>query len=303
MNNKGQTLWILFFIVPGLSLVSIVIIYPLFASLLNSFYAWDGFTRMEFVGLQNFKTVFTQYPYNERFFNAIGNNLKWFISSMVIQNTFGLLFGYLLSRRIKGHEIYKRVFFMPVLLSIIAVGFLWKLYYNPQFGLFMKLFTALGWDFMNRAWLGDSSTATYAIILMNIWRWTGFPTLVFLAAMDNVPEECLESAHMDGTPEWTMFWKITFPLIIPAIMVITVLTLIGSINVFEQVYTMADLDGAPNYATDTLGTLFYRSAFGSQASTVPEISIGSSLSVIIYVLCLGLSVLNILGFQKKEVQL
>ncbi len=122
--------------------------------------------------------------------------------------------------------------------------------------------------------------------------------------MNNVPDECLESAHLDGASEWRMFWKITFPLILPSVMVITVLTLIGSINVFfEQVYTMAGLDGTPNYATDTLGTLFYRKAFGSQASTVPEISIGSALSVIIYLICLILSALNILGFQRKEVQL
>ena len=303
MIKKDQTLWILFFILPGLTIVSLIIIYPLFASLLNSFYSWDGFMRQGFVGFANFKAVFTQYPYNELFFNAIGNNLKWFLSSMFIQNSFGLLFGYLLSRRIRGHEIYKRVFFMPVLLPIIAVGFLWKLYYNTQFGLFMKLFTALGLEFMNRPWLGDTSTATYAIIVMNIWRWIGFPTLVFLAAMDNVPGECLESAHIDGTPEWKIFWKITFPLIIPSIMVITVLTLIGSINVFGQVYAMAGLDGSPNFSTDTLGTLFYRTAFGSQASAQPVISIGSALSVIIYLLSLILSLANIIGFQRKEVEL
>lgn len=303
MIRKHETPWILFFISPGLFVVILVIIYPLFASLLYSLYSWDGFMRQDFVGLKNFITIFTEYPHNERFFNALGNNVKWFLSSMFVQNTIGLLFGYLLSRRIKGHEIYKRVFFMPVLLSIIAVGFLWKLYYNPQFGLFAKLFTILNLEDLARPWLGDPKTATYAIIVMNIWRWIGFPTLVFLAAIDNVPDECLESAHLDGASEWRMFWSITFPLIIPAVMVITVLTLIGSVNVFEQVYTMAGLDGTPNYATDTLGTLFYRKAFGSQASTVPEIDIGSALSVIIYLICLVLSVLNILGFQRREVEL
>ncbi|QQO07931.1 carbohydrate ABC transporter permease [Breznakiella homolactica] len=302
-KNKTQSLWILFFVFPGLLIVSVVIIYPLFASLLNSFFSWQGFERQDFVGFKNFKAIFTQFPHNVRFFNAIKNNGKWFLGSMLIQNTIGLLFGYLLSRNIRGHGVYKRLFFMPVLLPIIAVGFLWKLYYNPQFGLFLKLFTALGIEHLFQPWLGNPSTATYAIIVMNIWRWIGFPTLVFLAAIDNVPGECLESAHLDGASEWRTFWRITFPLIIPSVMVITVLTLIGSVNVFEQVYSMAGLDGSPNYATDTLGTLFYRTAFGSQASTVPEVSIGSALSVIIYLLCLILSVLNILFFQKKEVEL
>jgi raffinose/stachyose/melibiose transport system permease protein len=303
MTRKNEATWILFFITPGLVVVALVILYPLFASLLYSFYAWDGFTREGFVGLDNFIALFTQYPHNERFFNAFGNNVKWFLSSMLVQNTVGLLFGYLLSRRIKGHELFKRVFFMPVLLSIIAVGFLWKLYYNPQFGLFVNVFRLLNLEEYALPWLGNPRTATYAIIVMNIWRWIGFPALVFMAAIDNVPGECLESAHIDGASEWRMFWNITFPLIIPAVMVITVLTLIGSVNVFEQVYTMAGLDGSPNYATDTLGTLFYRKAFGSQASTVPEISIGSALSVIIYLICLVLSLASIAWFQRKEAEL
>jgi raffinose/stachyose/melibiose transport system permease protein len=302
-KDSIQTLWIIFFIAPGLFVVSVIIIYPLFASLFNSFFTWDGFVRGGFVGLQNFRDLFTQFPFNVRFFNASANNVRWFISSMLIQNTLGLLFGYLLSRNIRGHEFYKRVFFMPVLLPLIAVGFLWRLYYNPQFGLFLRIFQALGIEELYHPWLGDPSTATYAIILINIWRWVGFPTLVFLAAIDSVPDECIESAHMDGTPEWKIFWKIIFPLIIPAIMVITVLTLIGSINVFEQVFATAGLEGQPNYATDVLGTLFYRLAFGSFTSTIPIIRLGSALSVIIYLLCLTLSITSILFFQRKEVRL
>jgi raffinose/stachyose/melibiose transport system permease protein len=183
------------------------------------------------------------------------------------------------------------------------VGFLWSLYYNPQFGLFLKLFQTFHLDKFYHAWLGDSRTATGALIVMNIWRWVGFPSLVFLAAIDIVPIECLEAAYIEGASELRVFWKIIFPLIIPSIMVVTVLTLVGSINVFEQVYTIAGLDGGPNYATDTLGTLFYRTAFGSQASTVPVVGIGSALSVIIYTLCLVFSVGNILFFQGKEVDL
>lgn len=303
MSKKSQVPWIIFFVAPGFIIVCTVIIYPLFASMINSLFSWDGFERQVFVGLENFKSIFTKFPYNERFPNALKNNLQWFVSSMLVQNSIGLLFGYLLSRRIKGSEIFKRLFFMPVLLSIVAVGFLWKLYYNPQFGLFFQLFKALNIQHLYYSWLGDPSTATAALIVMNIWRWIGFPTLVFLAAIDNVPLDCIEQAYLEGTSEWKIFWKIIFPLIIPSIMVITVLTLVGSINVFEQVYTIAGLDGAPNYATDTLSTLFYRTAFGSQASTVPVVGIGSALSVIIYFLCLTFSIVNILFFQSKEVEM
>ena len=192
---------------------------------------------------------------------------------------------------------------MPVLLPVIAIGFLWKLYYNPQFGLFLKIFELLGIEEHFKPWLGNPSTAIYAIILINLWRWTGFPTLVFLAAIDNVPEECVESAHMEGASEWKIFWKIIFPLIIPAVMIITVLTLIGSINVFEQIYATAGIDAQPNYSTDTLGTLFYRLAFGGFSAGIPEVHISSALSIVIYILCLGLSLLSINFLQKKEVSL
>ena len=221
---------------------------------------------------------------------------------MLLQNTTGVFFGYLLSRNIRFHEVFKRLFFMPVLLSIIAVGFLWKLYYNPQFGLFLYLFKKLHIQQFYHAWLGDPLTATPALVVMNIWRWIGFPTLVFLSAFNNVSEDCIESAYLEGASAWRIFWKIEVPLVVPSFMIVTVLTLIGSINVFEQVYALAGLDGAPNYATDTLSTLFYRTAFGSQASTVPIVGIGSALSVIIYILCVVFSLVSIKFFQSKEVE-
>lgn len=302
MLKRSQIPWLVLFLTPATVVVVMFIVAPLFASMFNSFFAWDGFVRQGFVGFENFVDIFRVYPYNEQFPNALKNNLTWFVMSMLVQNTIGIFFGYLLSRNIRGYDLYKRLFFMPVLLSIIAVGFLWKLYYNPQFGLFFSLFKNLHIEHLYHAWLGDAATATPALIVMNIWRWIGFPTLVFLAAFDNVPVDCIEGAYLEGAGAWRIFWKIQVPLVVPSFMIITVLTLIGSINVFEQVYALAGLDGAPNYATDTLSLLFYRTAFGSQASTVPIVGIGSALSVIIYMLCIGFSFLSIKFFQSKEVE-
>ena len=296
--------WILFFILPALVIVITIIVAPLFMSFYNSFFSWDGYIRGKFVGMVNFIKLFTAYPYQERFFNAIRNNVKWFVMVMLIQNTIGMLFGYLLSRRIRGHNIYKKILFLPVLLSIVAVGFLWKLYYTPQFGLVDKFLLALGQGDKIRIWLGDSSIATYSIITVNIWRWIGFPTLVFHAAIDSAPVDCIESAILDGAGAWKVFKDVLLPLMVPAITVITVLTLIGSLNVFEQVYTMAGFEAGPSYSTDTLGTLFYRTAFGgAQSSGMPEIAVGSALSVVIYFLTTGFSLISIITLQKKEVEL
>jgi len=301
-KDARKGLWIAFFVLPGLAVVFTIILLPLFMSLFNSLFSWNQLLRGDFVGLGNFRKVFATEPYRTRFFNAIGNNLTWFLVTMLVQNSLGLFFGYLLSRRVPGHEFFKRVIFIPVLFSIVAVGFLWGLYLRPN-GLFNGFLKLLGAGSLQRAWLGDENLATFSIIAVNIWRWVGFPSLVFLAAIDNVPVECLEAAYLDGAKEGTIFRRIILPLIVPSITVITVLTIIGSLNVFEQIFTMTGLDGSPNFSTDTIGTLFYRTAFGSVDSGNPEIGVGSAIGVVIYALTFGASILSIATLNRKEVEL
>ncbi len=304
MNQKQlrQGAWITLFVTPGLIIVGVFILLPLFMSLYNSLFSWNQLLPIKFVGLDNFKRLLTGYPYQVRFLNALGNNGKWFLTTMILQNSLGLLFGYLLSRGIAGNRIFRRIFFIPVLFSIVAVGFLWSLYLKPS-GLLNNFLELVNLGGFKHAWLGEEFFATPTLILVNIWRWVGFPSLVFLAAIDGVPQECLEAAYLDGTGEWKLFWKVIFPLIVPAITIISVLTVIGSLNVFEQVYTMTGLDGAPNYSTDTIGTLFYRTAFGSVDAGSPEIGIGSAIGVIIYFLTFAVSLVSIHYTRSKEVQL
>jgi len=301
-SDARKISWILFFILPGLAIVFTIILLPLFISLFNSLFAWNQLLRADYVGLGNFRKLFGTEPYRTRFFNAIGNNVTWFTVTMLVQNSLGLLFGYMLSKRVFGHELFKRIIFIPVLFSIVAVGFLWGIYLKPN-GLLNGILKLVGHPEMMRAWLGDEKLATLSIIVVNIWRWVGFPSLVFLAAIDNVPVDCLEAAYLDGANDATVFRTIILPLIVPAITVITVLTIIGSLNVFEQIYTMTGLDGAPNFSTDTIGTLFYRTAFGSIDSGNPEIGIGSAIGVVIYGLTFAASVLSIAALGKKEVEL
>jgi len=300
--QRSKVKWIVFFITPGLLVVGTFILLPLFMSLYNSLFSWKQLVRLDFVGLENFKRLLFTFPYQERFFNAMKNNLYWFLSTTLIQNTLGLLFGYLLSRNLPGAQFFKRIFFIPVLFSIVAVGYLWGMYLKPS-GLVNSFFKLVGLVSFQRPWLGLENLATPTIILVNIWRWVGFPSLVFLAAIDSVPQECMEAAYLEGVNEWKLFWKIIFPLIIPAITIIMVLTIIGSLNVFEQIYTMTGLDGAPNYSTDTIGTLFYRTAFGSIDSGSPEIGIGSAIGLVIYMLTFATSLLSVFVTKRKEVQL
>ncbi|WP_428768682.1 sugar ABC transporter permease [Treponema sp. HNW] len=301
-KNTRKSLWIALFVTPALVIVTVFILLPLFMSLFNSFFEWNQLLRGKFIGLGNFQKLFFTFPYNARFFNALQHNGIWFICTMLFQNSLGLLFGYALSRRIAGHGFFKRIFFIPVLFSIVAVGFLWGMYLKSD-GLVNSFLNLLDLSSWRRAWLGDEKTATFAIIATNIWRWTGFPSLVFLAAIDSVDQSCLEAAHLDGVSETGLFWRIIFPLIIPSVTVIVVLTIIGSLNVFEQIYTMTDLGGGPNYSTDTIGTLFYRTAFGSVDTGNPEIGIGSAIAVIIYILTFFISLASVAIGKSKETEL
>lgn len=300
-SKTSKFLWIAFFVTPALLIVSVFILLPLFMSLFNSLFNWNQLLRGTFTGLGNFKKLFFTFPYNERFFNALKHNGIWFCCTMLIQNSLGLLFGYVLSRKIAGHGVFKRIFFIPVLFSIVAVGFLWGMYLKSD-GLVNSFLNLLDLSSFRRAWLGDENTATFAIIATNIWRWVGFPSLVFLAAIDSIDQGCIEAAYIDGVSEMGLFWKIIFPLIIPSVTVITVLTVIGSLNVFEQIYTMTDLGGGPNYSTDTIGTLFYRTAFGSVDTGNPEIGIGSTIAVIIYIMTFCISLVSVAIGKAKETQ-
>ena len=300
-SKTSKFLWIAFFVTPALLIVSVFILLPLFMSLFNSLFNWNQLLRGTFTGLGNFKKLFFTFPYNERFFNALKHNGIWFCCTMLVQNSLGLLFGYVLSRKIAGHGAFKRIFFIPVLFSIVAVGFLWGMYLKSD-GLVNSFLNLLDLSSFRRAWLGDENTATFAIIATNIWRWVGFPSLVFLAAIDSIDQSCIEAAYIDGVSEMGLFWKIIFPLIIPSVTVITVLTVIGSLNVFEQIYTMTDLGGGPNYSTDTIGTLFYRTAFGSVDTGNPEIGIGSTIAVIIYIMTFCISLVSVAIGKAKETQ-
>jgi raffinose/stachyose/melibiose transport system permease protein len=294
--------WLTFFVLPGLAVVFAFILLPLFMSLFNSFFNWKALLRQEFTGLDNFKILFTQYPYKERFFNAVGNNLKWFITTMLLQNSIGMLFGYMLSRRIPGQNFFKRVFFIPVLFSVVAVSFLWGLYLRPN-GLVNEFLKLAGLGRFVHAWLGEEKLATFSIIAINIWRWVGFPSLVFLAAVDGVPSDCIEAAYLDGVGEWKLFWRIVFPLIIPSVTVISVLTIIGSLNVFEQIFTMTGPEGGPNYATDAISLMFYRTAFGGVDSGNPAIGLGSAIGLIIYLATFLVSIISIAASRSREVEL
>ena len=296
-------LWLSFLLFPPALILTTFIFLPMASALWYSVYEWNGLIRGEFIGLDNFRKVLLDPERNWFFFNALKNNILVFVSLMVIQNGTALVIALFLAREPKGARIYQVVFFLPVILSTVIIGFQWKMFLNPVFGLVNKLLNAIGLNDWALPWLGLPETALPTMILVNAWAWVGFPAIVFLAAIHRIPRDLIEAARLDGGSEWQIAKDIIWPLMAPAITIIVVLTFIGSFNWFELPYIMAGLEGSPAYSTDMLGLLFYRTAFGSISAGGTEFGVGSALAVIIFLLIFLFSIIATKILTAREVEM
>ena len=277
---------LLVFLLPALLIYGAFMAYPLISSLTYSVFEWEGFLRRRFVGLQNFVTVLTRWPYNERFVGALGHNALFFGVTFLIQSTVGLFVAVLLARKWRGFAFFQAAYFLPHTLSLVVVGFLWRMMLNPTWGAAAQGLRRVGLADWVRPWLGQSDTALIAVILVNAWAWLGFPILVYLAAIQAIPKEFEEAAVVDGAGSWQIFRYVTFPLLLPSLAMVTILTFIWDFNAFELVFVMQGASGAPSYATDLLATFFYRTAFGDPTTggEPGQIGIAAAIGVLMLVI-------------------
>ena len=291
------------FPLPALFVYGLFIVYPLLAALTYSFFDWNGIARGAFIGFKNFIDLFTQEPFSGMFWNAFQHNVLYFVLQMIVQNGLAFLLAFIIYRKIRGAEFLKMAYFLPRLLSVIVVGFLWKLILNPNFGALNVLLGKFGLESLQKAWLGDPDTALISIILVNCWFGLGFGVLIFLAGFQSIPNELSEAARLDGAQGFKMLRFITFPLMMPSIVIMTVLTFIQSFEAFELVYAMQGSMGEPYYSTDTLAVYFYRLAFSSSTGGSTAIGLGSALAAVLFLFIVVFTVLYLKFMQKKEVDM
>ena len=300
MRVSGRTGWILLLLAPGLLVMVVFVAIPLLSALRFAFYGFHGLAPAEFVGLRNFVEVLAEAPFAEWTFRALRHNVIVFVALMVGQNGLAFLIGYALLKALPGHRVHQVLVFLPVVLSAVIVGFLWKLFLHPLFGLVNAALALVG--VAGRAWLGDETTALGSIVFANTWHWVGFPALIFLAGMQRIQRETLEAARIDGAGDWVMMTRIVWPLVGPATTVVFVLTFIGSFNWFELPYVMAGLNGSPGGATDVLGLYFYRTAFGNVSSGLQDFGHGSALAVLMFVFLAVVSGLALRVLRRREIE-
>ncbi len=279
------------FLLPALLIFCIFFVYPVLSSFLYSLTDWNGITQSaNVIGLQNFINILS----DRDVLRAFGVTITFAIGVTILQNGIGLLLALALDGSSRVLQVLRVVFLMPTLLSSLAIGNIFNYFYDPNFGVINQFFIQVGLPDLAKDWLGDPKIALYSIMFAHIWQWVGLSMIIFLAGLQGIPPDLQEAATMDGVSTWQRFRNITFPLIAPSVTVNLVLSLIGTIKVFDIIYVMTK--GGPGGATDTLATLLYQKAFNFQS-----FGYGTAIAVVMFVFILGLSLVQLRILTRREV--
>ncbi|PIB24744.1 ABC transporter permease [Amylibacter kogurei] len=264
-QKPSRIKWHIFvFLAPAVLVYTAVMIYPLFNTLRLSLYSEVAQAR-EFVGLENFKTLFGDENWSKQFWNALGNNFWFFIIHMLVQNPIGILLAAILSHpKLRFASFYRSAIFIPTILSFVIVGFAWKLILSPIWGIAPGMLDAVGLKSLYAPWLGREAYALTTLSLVSVWQFVGIPMMLIYAALLSIPEEILEAGECDGITGAAAFWKIKLPLILPSIGIISILTFVANFNAFDLIYAAQGALAGPDFSTDILGTFMYRTFFGFQ---------------------------------------
>lgn len=287
-HKKPVRWYILVFLAPAIFIYTIFAIYPIFESLRLSLYN-ETDTDRAFVGVSNYAKLFFEPYWAEQFLNAFKNNVLLFIMHMLIQNPIALGLAALLSvPTLKGAALYRTVFFLPTLLSVVVVGFIWQLILSPLWGITPAFMNFIGMGSFFQPWLGLESSALITVTLISIWQYVGIPLMLFYAALLNVPEETIEAARIDGLNGWWIFWKIKLPLILPTLGLVGILTYIGNFTAsFDLIYSIQGGLAGPDYSTDVMGTFLFRTFFGFQAQ-LGDVHMGATVaSALFFIILVG----------------
>ena len=290
---------LLVFLGPAVLTYSVFMVFPLFDSLRLSLFGPGGSGLGVFVGLQNYVTLLTDPLWSPRFWGALGNNLVFFAIHMLVQNPIGLLLAVLLTTRVlRGRAVYRTLIFAPTILSVVIVGFIWKLILSPLWGVASGALDAIGLGGLYGPWLGLEGPALIVISLMSVWQYVGIPMLLFSAALLSIPDEIVEAARVDGAGPFRIFSRIQLPLIAPTIGIVAVLTFVGNFNAFDLVYAVQGGLAGPEFSTDLMGTFFYRTFFGFQLQAGNP-TMGATVAGAMFVIILLGVCLYLFGLQRR----
>jgi raffinose/stachyose/melibiose transport system permease protein len=281
VSSFQDKLVIVLFLTPALILFLIFVVYPIFRSIYFSLFDWNGLgPAVDFVGLENFKTILT----DKVFIKALWNGFLIIVFSLGLQLPLALALAVLVGRDLPGRGVYRTIFFLPYVLSEVNVAIMWMLLYNPdpERGFLNSIAVLFGAEPV--AWLGNTNIVLLAVFIALTWKYFGFHMLLYLAGLQNIPLELEEAARIDGANSFQNFFYITLPLLGGTIRTSVYMSVLGSIQQFILVWIMTK--GGPVNASETLATYMYRFGFVRF-----ELGYGSAVAIYMFVLCLIFSLI------------
>lgn len=296
-KDRGRAGFLAICTLPTLLLYLVLFIFPFIYAFYLSLFRWKGYSldNMIFCGLDNFKELF----HDPIIWQGLKNNLFFMFWSTILIFFFSLFFAICLTRlrKIRYTGFFRVIYFFPNVLSIIVVGVLWKFIYNPNFGLLNGLLRTLHLSGWIRDWLGDKNSVMGSLVAPQTWTHIGFYMILFIAAIQNIPEDYYESARLDGAGEFRQFISITIPLIWGTIRTAVVFFVINAfIKTFALVYVVTE--GGPNHASELLTTYMYNQAF-----KYSNFGYGSAIGVFLFVVVAIISFIVLRLMRRDAVEL
>ncbi|SDD06688.1 multiple sugar transport system permease protein [Paenibacillus sp. UNCCL117] len=294
--NKKKKWWLSYsvlFILPSFILYTMFVIYPTLNSVNLSFTSWDGVSpHVKYIGFDNF----TEMWKSDRVYNALKNTLILSVTLVILENVVAIVLAMLVDQVRWFKNLFRSIFYFPVLLSGIVMGFVWAIIFNYNFGVISQLLEKIGLGFLKVDWLGNPDYAMLAIIITTVWKGSGYYMIIYLAGLQGIPPELNEAAAIDGANRWQQFRHITFPLLAGAMTVSVMLSMIGALKIFDQIAVMTD--GGPGFATETMTYIVYKVGFGELRQ-----GYGTALSLVLFLLILIVSLIQVKLLRKREVQM
>lgn len=276
------------FAMPALIIYTVLLVIPILMAFYFSLNKWNGFNTMQFIGIKNYADAFR----DGRLGNAVMNTLIIAVTVVIVVNVAGLFLAILVNTASAKSNVFRTIFFVPFVLSTVAISFVWKsiLSYN---GVLNGILTAVGGAAGN--WLGSRGAALVCIIIVEIWRTLGYHMMLYLAALQTVPRELYESCTVDGGNAWDKFRNVTLPLIVPGMSVSILMSIINELRMYDVVKIMTD--GGPGYDTETIVYNIVSQGFQNNM-----VGYSSAISVVLFLAIGAISVFLMSYMSKKEVE-
>lgn len=254
-RRQNAIVYGLFLAVP-LFLFVVAYVYPVISTVIISLHDWDGISPdWKFIGVRSYLTLLHQ----PRFWHSLANNCKWLVFYLVAPTVLGLALALLVEEKLRGASVFKVVFFLPYTMTPIAVATIWRWLYDPNLGILTAFLDTIGLGSLNRDWLGEPSIVTYAMMVANLWWFTGFAFLVYFAGLRSLPTEFIDAARIDGATPWQLFRLIKWPLLWPSTVVVLGIAGVEAMRLFDLIWGMTR--GGPFNSSDVLATQMYETSF------------------------------------------